>query len=76
MFNLSKHEAFRAQEQFCLIDQSTTMATLLDGTNCKRLERDSGATKSFISKQYCLKNKYLHGFPEFSSKAKVIQVGK
>ena len=35
---------------------------------------DSGATKSFLSKQYFLRNKSLHGLPKFSSKAKVIQV--
>ena len=35
---------------------------------------DSHATKSFISKQYYLRKKSLHGFPKFSSKSKVIQV--
>ena len=37
---------------------------------------DSGATKCFMSKQYYLRDKSLHGLPKFSSKAKVIQVGK
>ena len=56
------------------MDHSTTIATLLDGTECKLL-LDNSATESFISKQYCLRNKSLHGLPKFSSKVKVIHVG-
>ena len=28
-----------------------------------------------MSKQYCPRNKYVHGFPKLSSKPKIIQVG-
>ena len=56
------------------MDDSTTVGTLLDCTESKIL-LDSGATKSFMSKQYKLRNKFLHGLPKFSSKTKVIQVG-
>ena len=51
-----------------------TVHTLLDGTDCIIL-LDSGATKSFMSKQYYLSNKSLHGLPKFRSKAKVTYVG-
>ena len=63
----------KAQEQFSITDQSTTVGTLLNGTNFKIL-LDSGTTKSFMSEQYKLRNKYLHGLTKFSLKAKGIQV--
>ena len=56
------------------MDHSTTVGIFLDGTEYKIL-LDSVATKSFISKQYYLKNKSLHEFPKFSSKVKVTQGG-
>ena len=43
----------KAHEQFSITDWSTTVGTLLDGTDCKIL-LDSCITKSFISKQYFL----------------------
>ena len=57
------------------MNDSTTLGTLLDGTESK-IFVDSDASKSFISKQYYLRNKSLIGLPKFSSKAKLIQVGK
>ena len=62
----------RAQEQFSITGQSTTVGTLLDGTDCKILF-DSGYTESFMSKQYYLRNKTLHGLQMFILKANVIQ---
>ena len=50
------------------------MGALLDGRDCKIL-LDSGASESFMSKDYYLSNKTLHGLPKFSSKVKLIQVG-
>ena len=70
----SRKDAIKAQEQFSITDQSTTVSTLLDGTDYQIL-LDSGATKSFMSKQYYLRNKSLHGLPNFGSNSKVIQVG-
>ena len=64
--------AINAQEQFSITDQSTTVGTLLDCTDCKIL-LDSGATQSFMSKQYNLRNKSLHRLPNFSSKAKLFK---
>ena len=70
----TKKTVIKTQEQFLIIDHSTTVGILLGGAECKILQ-DSGATKSFLSKQYYLKNKSLHGLPKFSLKVKVIQVG-
>ena len=39
----------KAQGQFSIMDHSTTVHTLLDGTECKIL-LDNGATQSFMSK--------------------------
>ena len=50
------------------------MATLLDGTDSKIL-LDIGATKSFMSKQYYLRNKSLHMLPKFGSKANIFSIG-
>ena len=69
-----KKTVIKTQEQFSITDYSTTVGTLLDGTECK-IHSDSSATKSLMSKQYYPGNKFLHGSPKFSSKAKVIQVG-
>ena len=55
-------------------DQSTTIGTLLDGIFYNIL-LDSGATRSFMSKQYDLRNKLLHCLSKFISKNKIIQVG-
>ena len=51
----SGKEVIKAQEQFPITDQSTTVGTLLDGTDCK-IHLHNCATKSFISKQYYLRN--------------------
>ena len=69
-----KKTVIKAQEQFSIMDHSTTVGTLLDDTECTIL-LDSSATKSYISKQYSLRNKSLHGSLKFSSKVKVIHVG-
>ena len=67
----TKKNIIKVQEQFSITDHYTTVGTLLDGTECK-IHLDSGATKSFMSKQCYLRNKSLHGLPIFSSKAKDI----
>ena len=63
---MSRENALKAQKQFSPTDQSTTMGTSLDGTDCKLL-LDNGASKSFMSKQYYLRNNCLHGLPKFKS---------
>ena len=46
------------QEPFLITDQSTTVGTLLDGTDYTLL-LDSGATKGFMSKHCYLRKKIL-----------------
>ena len=46
----SRRNALKAQEQISITDQSITVGTLLDETDCKIL-LDSGAINIFISKQ-------------------------
>ena len=48
LIEMSRRDALRAQEEFSITDQSTTMGTFLHGTDCKIL-LDSDAAKSFIS---------------------------
>ena len=47
---------------------------LLDSTECQIL-LDTGASKSFMSKAYCMHCKSLHYLPNFASKTQRIQVG-
>ena len=51
-----------------------TVGELPNGTDCHIL-LDSGATKSFMSKQYYLNNKCLYSLARFISETKCIQVG-
>ena len=56
-----------AQEQFTITDHSTTIGTLLDDTECK-MPLDSGSTKSFMHKQYYLRNKSMYEITKLISK--------
>ena len=47
--NMKKEDAFKVQWKFLLTDQSSTIASLLVGTNCKIL-LDSGARKSLCQR--------------------------
>ena len=47
---------------------------MLDGTEHQIL-LDTGASKSFMSKSYCMHCKSLHSLPKFASKTQNIQVG-
>ena len=71
--NMTREDVMKAQEQFSLTDQPIIIATLLDGTDCKILLYN-GFAKSFMSKQYYLRNISLHGCSNFCSKAKVIHI--
>ena len=63
---MSREDALKEEEQLSVIDQSTTIGTLLEGTDCKIL-LDSAATKSLMSNQYYLQLKSLHGFLKFTT---------
>ena len=53
---MPREDAFKAKKQFLLTDQSTTIRTLLDGTNYKVL-LNIGAIKSFMAMKYYLETK-------------------
>ena len=50
------------------------LGKLFDRTECQML-LDTGASKSFMSKSYCMHCKSLHSLPQFASKTQRIQVG-
>ena len=54
---MSREDVFRAKEKYLLTDQSATVGTLLDGTNCKIL-LDSVAkelyVKAVLPKNLCI----------------------
>ena len=54
---MTREEALKAKEQFLLKDQFTTVGTLLYDTNYK-IVLDNRTTKSFMSKQQYLRNKF------------------
>ena len=70
----SKNIKIKAEESFPISEQRYTMGKLLDGAECQIL-LDSGASKSFMLKSYCMCGKSLHSLPKFASKTQRIQVG-
>ena len=70
----SKNNKIKAKESFPISEQGYTIGKLLDGTECQIL-LDTGASKLFMSKSYCMHCKSLHSLPKFASKTKRIQVG-
>ena len=51
-----------------------TRGELIDGTECEILI-DTGASKPYMSKSYCMQCKSLHTMPKFTSTTRRIQVG-
>ena len=64
----------KAEERFLITGQGFASGKLLDGKECQIL-LDTGATKSYMSKSYCLQCKTLHALLKFSSNTQRIQVG-
>ena len=64
----------KAEERFPITDQECASGKLLDGTECQIL-LDTGTTKSYMSKSYCLWCKTIHALLKFSSNTQRIQVG-
>ena len=71
---MKRDTEIKAEEKFPIIGQGFTSGKLLDGTDCQIL-LDTGATKSYVSKSYYLRCKYLHTLPKFASNTQRIQVG-
>ena len=73
--NMTHYKNLMVEERFLISKLGYTVGKLLDKTECQIL-LDTGPSKSFISKSYCLCCKVLHLLPKFASKTLRIQVGK
>ena len=71
---MTRNIKIKAEKKFPISGQGFTSGKLLDGTDCQML-LDTGATKSYMSKSYYLRNKCLHALPKFASNTQRIQVG-
>ena len=56
---MTRETKIKAEESFPITGHGFTSGKLLDGTGCQIL-LDTGATKSYMSKSFCLKCKCLH----------------
>ena len=64
----------KAEESFPMSENGYTLGRLLDGMKCHLL-LDTGASKSFMSKSFCMCCKSLHTLPKFAATTQRIQVG-
>ena len=67
-------DKLKAEESFPISENGYTLGRLLDGTKCQLL-LDTGASKSFMSKSFCMHCKSLHTLPKFAATTQRIQVG-
>ena len=67
-------DKLKAEESFPILENGYTLGKLLDGTKCQLL-LDTGASKSFMSKSFCMCCKSLHTLPKFAASTQRIQVG-
>ena len=72
--DMTRNSKIKAEERFPITEQGFASGNLLDSMECQVL-LDTGATKSYMSKSYCLQCKTLHALPKFSSNTQRIQVG-
>ena len=56
----------KAEESFPISENGYTLGRLLDGIKCQLL-LDTGASKSFMSKSFCMHCKSLHTLPNFAA---------
>ena len=61
-----KEQAIKAEERFPISGQGYTNGKLLDETECGILI-DTGTSKSYMSKSYCMQCKSLHALSKFAS---------
>ena len=71
---MTRNTDVRAEERYPITVGGYTRGKLLEGTDCEILI-DTGASKSYMSKSYCLRCKSLHTLPKFASNTQRIQVG-
>ena len=70
----SSSRTFRLEGEIPLPHNCVTEASLPDGTKM-RILFDTGATRSFMSKNVYMRNRKLHTLPKFTSPCKAIMVG-
>ena len=61
----SKNDKIKVDESLSISEQGHTLGKLLDGAECQIL-LDTGASKSFMSKFYCMHCESLHSLPKFA----------
>ena len=62
---MTRDTEIKAEEKFPITGQGFTSGKLLDGTACQIL-LDTGATKSYMSKNYYLRCKCLNTLPKIA----------
>ena len=70
----SSAKTFRLEGEIPLPHNCVTEGSLPDGTKM-RILFDTGATRSFMSKSFYMRNRQLHTLPKFTSPCKAIMVG-
>ena len=72
--NTTLDNAFNLEESFTLYANSYILANFQTG-GVMDILLDSEASKSYMSKSFCLRNTHLQHIPKFISNARSIQVG-
>ena len=71
---MPREQVIKAEERFPISGQGYTNGRLFDHTECSILI-DTGASKSYMSKSYCMQCKSLHALSKFASTTQRVQVG-
>ena len=72
--DMKREEVLKAEESFPISEQGFVKSKLINGKECQIL-LDTGVSKSYLSKSYCLRCKSLHNLPKFALKTQRIQAG-
>ena len=72
--DITRDIIIKEEEKFPISGQGYTNGKLLDNMECSIL-RDTGASKSYMSKSYNMQCKSLHALPTFASSRQRVQVG-
>ena len=72
--DMTRDQIIKAEQKFPISGQGYMQCKLLDNTECSILI-DTGASKSYMSKSYCMQCKSLHMLPDFASTTQRVQVG-
>ena len=72
--DVTREYVIKAEEKFHISGQGYTNGNLLDQTESSIL-KDTGASKSYMSKSYYMRCKSLHALAKFASTIQRVQVG-